>query len=136
MPLAFLWAAILLLAVSGCNSNPNRALVGDWEPDLEATRASESFRNLPPEQRTVAEQGLAIFAQARVQFTEDGRFVVEAPGMREDGSFSVAQGEGSTLIVESKRSKDGKTKSFTATPDGNRLTLTLFGNQPVHFIKK
>jgi hypothetical protein len=132
-----LGAALWVLALAAaCTSRPQDALVGTWVADLEATRQSPEFQALPAEQRPVAEQGLAIFADARIDFTAEGRFAVVLPGMTEDGTYTVTKGDGETLVIHSTRSKDGKTKDIPAKARGDRLALTLFGNSPAYFKRK
>lgn len=123
----------LLLQTSGCASKPESRLVGKWKANVQGTLASEQFKALSAEQQEQGRRGLEIFSAATVEFRDDGHFLVEIPGMKEEGDWSISAVNGDVLTVQSKRSKDGKAKVFPARVTGNSVALTLFGDQPVLF---
>lgn len=120
----------------GCSGKPEAKLVGEWVADVEATTSTDAFKALPAPQQEMGRKGLEMFSSTVVAFTGDGKFSVKGPGMTEEGTFEIAKTEGDVLTVHSTRTKDGKTKDFPARLIGERVALTLFGNQAVIFKRR
>lgn len=132
-------AAAVILSSLSCSGKPS--LVGTWEPDMEAMKASEEYKKAPEQEQKMMEGMMSSMTITATKDTLEMSMTVFGMATTKKSKYTITKTDGKNVTIETtelddegKEAKDAKPETFTIILDGDTMTMPKSGNMgPVLF---
>ncbi len=122
---SFLWVALAAVALTAGCGGGGTSLIGTWVLDVKALEEFDEFKNLPDEQRKMAEAMMAMIELELTFTTDTVLFNAKMGGeeQKEEASYEIKSQTGNKMVLEAT-DKDGKVEMINAEIKGDLLFLS------------